>query len=169
MAGPTPSSSSATDGRADLDEGQPDLSQRILERPFGFAEATRQPLDQRGHGVDGQAGLVELRWTLRQVDGGQLEQAVGVVGHDDLGRGAEQLAPKLVEPPGQLGSFLGPEVIEVHVVGHGLVSGPGVRLRRPARAARVRGCSSAVRSDLVFGRGPDSVLAFGCPEAAHAW
>ena len=44
---------------------------------------------------------------LRQVDGGQFEQPVGVVGHDHLGRCAEQLAAQLVEPGGELRPFLG--------------------------------------------------------------
>ena len=83
-------------GPHDLDEGEADLRQGVVQGALGFTEPARQALHQRGHGVDGQAGLIGSGRLLRQMDGGQLEQAVGVVGHDDLGRGAQQLTTKLV-------------------------------------------------------------------------
>ena len=50
----------AGEALADLDEGQPDLGQGVVQRALGFSQPARQALDQRGHGVDGQPGLVAV-------------------------------------------------------------------------------------------------------------
>ena len=90
-------------------------------------------------------------------------KAVGVVGHDDLGRGAEELAAQLVEPVGQLGLLLGAQVARGRRLVAGLPSaGPG------GRTGGRRGRDGLGRVGAVSG-GPHAVLAFGCPEAAHAW
>ena len=57
----------------------------------GVAEAAPETVDQGGQGVDGQAGLVQLGRLQGQVQGGQLEQAEGVVGDHHLGRRTGQL------------------------------------------------------------------------------
>ncbi len=65
-------------------------------------EPTGHAFDQGAEGVDGQAGLVQLRRLQRQVEGGELEEAEGVVGDHDLGRGAGQLFLHLGELGRQL-------------------------------------------------------------------
>ena len=57
----------------------------------------RRPSSRVPEAVDGQAGLEEHRRRLREVDGGQLEEAVAVVGHHHLGRRVGQLGPHGVD------------------------------------------------------------------------
>ena len=47
-------------GLADLDEGQADLGQGVVQRAARLPQPARQALDEGGHGVDGQARLVEV-------------------------------------------------------------------------------------------------------------
>jgi hypothetical protein len=79
----------------DLDIGQAKLSESLLELCFGLAQAPGHAADQGGQGVDGDAGLVQLRGLEREVEGGELEKAEGVIGHDDLGWRIGQLALEL--------------------------------------------------------------------------
>ena len=65
----------------------------------GSASPSRppEPVEQGAEAVDGQAGLEEHGRGLGEVDGGQLEEAVAVVGHHDLGRRVGQLGPHGVD------------------------------------------------------------------------
>ena len=56
-----------------------------------------QAVEQGAQAVDGQAGLEEHGRRLREVDGGQLEEPVAVVGHHDLGGRVGQLGPHGVD------------------------------------------------------------------------
>jgi len=62
------------------------LGQRVLQGRLALAQATAEPVDERGHGVDGHLGLTEIGRALGHVEGGEVEQPHGVVGDDDLGR-----------------------------------------------------------------------------------
>ena len=90
------------------------------------------PSTSAAEGIDGQAGLGQLGRLQGQVQGGQLEETEGMVGHDHLGRGAGQLLLQL----GQLGRqlLLGRLVGRVRPGALGAVRGPG---RRPGPAAPV--------------------------------
>jgi hypothetical protein len=147
-------------GTADLHEGQPDLRQRILEGGLSLSQSAGQALDQHRHGVDGQASLVQSGRLLRQMDGRQFEQAVGVIGYDNVGRSVEKLAAQLVEAAGHLGFFFGSEVFGRDLTGD---------IRRCAGVAPTRWWLKGVFGGSVVAGRPDAVLALRCPEAAHAW
>ena len=130
-------------GPFEAHEGQPELGERLEQGRLGLAEAAAEPVEQGAEAVDGQAGLEEHRRCLREVDGGQLEEPVAVVGHHDLGRGAGQLGPHGVDLRLRLGLL-------VWRIG-AAAAGPGGWRRVGAGA-------------LLLGE----MLARRCPEAAHA-
>jgi len=71
---------------------------RAHQRSWGSTSPRRgRGLDQGAERVDGHLGLVEDRGHLGQVDSGQLEEAVAVVGDDDAGRSGRQLATELFD------------------------------------------------------------------------
>ena len=74
-----------------------ELGEGFEQGGLGLAEAALQPVEQGPEAVDGQAGLEEHGRGLREVDGGELEEPVAVVGHHDLGRGVGQLGPHGVD------------------------------------------------------------------------
>ena len=78
-------------------ESQAELGQRLEEGRFGLSEAAPETVEEGAETVDGQAGLEELGRALREVDRGELEEPVAVVGHHDLGRGVGQLGPHGVD------------------------------------------------------------------------
>ena len=133
----------------DLDEGQAELGEGVLERvlvgaePALAASSTRAAKASIGH-----PGLVEPGWLGRQVDGGQLVAAHGVVGHDHRGR-----APT---PAGR-----GPAASRPRSAGP-RPPARAVRRGAPASAgpARAPGRSRAARSAPV-----DRMLAARCPQA----
>jgi hypothetical protein len=90
-------------GALEPDEGQTELREGVVESGLGLAEAAAEALEQVPEAVDGQAGLEEHRRRLREVDGGQLEEPVAVVGHHDLGRRVGQLGPHGVDRGLRLG------------------------------------------------------------------
>ena len=65
----------------------------LVEGRLVVAQAAPQGGGQGGEGVDGDPGLGQVGRLLRQVDGGQLVEAHGVVGHDDRGGGARPARP----------------------------------------------------------------------------
>ena len=86
----------------DLHVRHAQLAQPLRQLGEGVPEAVAETVDEGRQGVDGQAGLRQLRRLEGEVQGGQLEQAEGVVGHHHLGRGAGQL----VAQPVHLGAHL---------------------------------------------------------------
>jgi hypothetical protein len=83
-------------GGLDLNEGQSQLGQPVLQLGFVLPEAASQAFYEGGKGIDGQPGLIELGRLARQVKGAQLEQPKGMVGDDQLDRGAGQLLLELL-------------------------------------------------------------------------
>jgi len=80
-------------GPVDLDIGQPELAHTVLELLLGLTQASFQSRDEATQGIDGQTGLGEQRRLLGEVDGGQLEESVAVIGHHHLDWGVDQLGP----------------------------------------------------------------------------
>ena len=110
-----------------------------FERRFRLAQPAGQAADEGPEGVDRQTGLLEVRRLLGEVDGGQLEEAVGVVGHDHLRRGGHQLAPQLVEPGGEGFALLGAQVVDTVDLVDPAPTGPAAAAavgRTPARWRR---------------------------------
>ena len=99
-SGPAPPSASAgrPAGRADLDERQPQLG-RGPSMSWGSWSPSRPAMPSTRAP---RASMASRAWSrcgrlLGEVEGGQLEQAEGVVGHDHLGRRPGQLLLQLVE------------------------------------------------------------------------
>ncbi len=115
------------------------------------AESPGHPLDQGAEGVDGQPGLGQVGRLLGQVEGGQLEEAEGMVGDDHLGRGAGQLLLHL----GQLGRQL--------LLGRLVGSASG----RPAAPAGAAGPGAPPGARARRGLPADGTLTIGCPKGAH--
>ena len=134
---------------------------RGARRPGGAGRGTRAgpARPRRGGPAAPRAGRRGRRWPggpgtagggLREVDGGQLEEPVAVVGHHDLGRRVGQLGPHGVD----LG--LGRRLL----LGERLVTR---RSRDVGVARRVGGRRGGV-VPLLLGE----MLARRCPQAAHA-
>src|SRR4051794_33002673 len=69
----------------DLDVGELELGEGLAQRLLLVPEPAGEPLDDRRQRIDGQPGIVEVGRLLVEVDGGELEQADGVVGDDERG------------------------------------------------------------------------------------
>ena len=96
---------------AGLDVREPELGQRLPQGLGVLAEAVAQALDQRGHGVDGDARLPQVGTgrlvDAREVEDRQLPQADHVVGDDVGDGGAGELLPYLAQLFPGLGLLLG--------------------------------------------------------------
>ena len=66
---------SARGAVAEHDEGHAQLGQRLAQRRFVVAQAAREAVDERRHGVDGDGGLAEVGRVLAQVDRPELVEA----------------------------------------------------------------------------------------------
>jgi len=84
-----------------LDEGQADLGERVPKDAAVLAEAIAETIHQAPQGIDGEARRRQVRWGSPQVDGGQLEQSHGVVGHHAISRYLSKSLARL----GQLGLY----------------------------------------------------------------
>ncbi len=81
----------------DLHEREPDLREPVPERLDRRSEPVAEPLDDRCERVDREARVVEAGRALGEVESGELEQAVAVVGDDVLRRCLGELALELLE------------------------------------------------------------------------
>lgn len=153
-----------------LDVGHPDLGEGFFQWGLDLPESISEALYESSQRVDREPGLGQVGRFRGKMKSRQLEQPVGVVGYDNFCRGAQQLAPQLVESLGELGLFLGAEVLEIEFVGRDLSrrGRPGAPGRAVGRA-RVRGRSRCVGTRLVVVGRAYPMLAVRCPEAAHAW
>ena len=121
------------DLRADLHEHHLELGQGVAQGGAVLAEAVLGGVEHGGHGVDREAGLVEVGLGLAEVDGGELVEADDVVGHELGGRGREDLAldvGHLGDHRLGLGPLLGAERVEVGTAdpaGHTAVGGGAPR------------------------------------------
>jgi hypothetical protein len=135
---------------ADLDVGEPDLSEGIGQRLVHVPQPAGKTFDHGSEGIHREASLFQIRWLRRQMERRELEEPVGVIGHHHLDGSSEQLLADLVEL--------------------GLVDRAGILL--PAgrsRALRARStCTTSIRRRFGCGRGTvDLVLSVRCPQAAH--
>ena len=136
-------------GGLDLNEGQPQLGEPVLQLRLMLPQTPRQPFHEGGKGIDCEPGLIELGRLEREVKGAELKQAKGMVGDDEVNRGPGQLLLELLELSGLL---LGREL-------RCLPAGP-------------LGCRPALplcrRRGLLRLRPADGSLASWCPQGAHS-
>ena len=121
------------------------------------AEAVAECLDEGCEAVDGKPGGFEVGRLPGEVDGGQLEQAEGVIGDDLLGRRGRDPLRKLGQLLPDGGFFLG-RSWSTPTRGTVGAAGRAVSGRRPAVASG---------GGLERVRAGDLALARGRPKAAH--
>ena len=85
-------------GPSRLDEGQAELGERLEECGSASPRRPLRPSSRQPRPSMARRAWKSIGRRLRQVDGGQLEEPVAVVGHHDLGRRAGQLRPAWPRP-----------------------------------------------------------------------